>query len=144
MPTRLWLRLTEILVPLALAAIVLAAWNADRRDRAQLATDLATANQTLAQANTRQHDRDAQLLQTLAALAAEKRTIITPAQIVRALPRQIPLPSPITLQAADPGRKPAKAPCSSGLPWPAKGPVCEYVGLESTQPSANPAKNAAA
>jgi hypothetical protein len=45
-------------------------------------------------------DRDAQLAQSLAALAAEKRTIITPAQIVRELPTQISLPSPIVLQSA--------------------------------------------
>jgi type II secretory pathway pseudopilin PulG len=144
MPTRLWIRLAEILVAAVLAAIVVSAWRADLRDRTQLAADLAAAKQVLAQADARQRDRDAQLLQTLAALAAEKRTITTPAQIVRALPQQIQLPSPITLQAADPRSKPAKAPCSSGLPWPAKGPVCGYVGLESTQPSTNPAKNAAA
>jgi len=33
-------------------------------------------------------------------LAAEKRTIVTPAQIVRELPSQISLPSPIVLQSA--------------------------------------------
>jgi|ERR1700730_10149826 len=131
MPTRLWLRLTEILVPLALAAIVLAAWNADRRDRAQLATDLATANQTLAQANTRQHDRDAQLLQTLAALASEKRTITTPAQIVRELQQQIPLPAPLALAPTSPADA-----CSSG-------PVCGPEGLDPTRPNTNPISKAA-
>jgi hypothetical protein len=144
MPIRLWIRLAEILVAASLAAIVVSAWRADRRDRTQLAADLAAAKQVLAQADARQHDRDAQLRQTLAALAAEKRTVTTPAQIVRALPRQIPLPSPITLQAADPGSKPAKAPCSSGLPWSAKGPVCGPEGLEAVQPGTNPARNAAA
>src|SRR5207237_8994597 len=51
-------------------------------------------------ANPRQHDRDAQVAQTFAVLAAEKRTIVTPAQIVRELPTQISLPSPIVLQSA--------------------------------------------
>ena len=144
MPTRLWLRLAEILVTGLLTAIVVSAWRADHRDRTQLAADLATAQQALAQADARQHDRDAQLLQTLAALAAEKRTITTPAQIVRALPQQIPLPVPITLQAQDPMSKPQKETCSSGLPWSAKGPLCGPEGLESTQRRTNPASNAAA
>jgi hypothetical protein len=125
MPTRLWLRLTEILAALAVAAIMLAAWRADRRDRAQLTANLAAANQTLAQAAARQHDRDAQLLQTLAALAEEKRTITTPVQILRELPKQIPLPVPITLAPMQP------APCSSG-------PICGPEGLDPKRPPTNP------
>ena|ERR1700674_1713804 len=49
---------------------------------------------------TNQHDRDNQLAKTLATLAAEKPTIVTPAQIVRELPSQIPLPPPIVLQSS--------------------------------------------
>jgi type II secretory pathway pseudopilin PulG len=90
-----------MVIAAVLAAIVLAAWRADRRDRAQLTAELATAHKALAQADARQHDRDAQLAQTLATLAAEKRAITTPAQILLDLPRQIPLPSPITLKAYD-------------------------------------------
>jgi len=102
MPTRFWFRLAEILGTLLLAAILLAAWRADRRDRAKLAADLAVAKQSLQQADARQHNRDAQLAQTLAAIAAEKRSVTTPTQILRQLPRQIPLPLPITLQPASP------------------------------------------
>src|SRR6202165_3076399 len=108
MPTSFSIRIAALAIAGGLALALLAAWRADRRDRTQLAADLATAQQALAQADARQHDRDAQLLQTLAALAAEKRTITTPAQIVRALPQQIPLPVPITLQAQDPMSKPQK------------------------------------
>lgn len=146
MPTRIYLRLAEILAAAALAAIVIGAWRAERRDSAQLTADLAAAKQSLAQADARQHQRDAQLLQTLATFAAEKRNITTPAQIVRDLPQQIPLPSPITLQsdpcapghasgesfASTPSKKkqstltPPAAPCSSG---PLLGPE----GLDSTR-----------
>ncbi len=111
-PTRLWLRTAELLITATLAIAVLSAWRADRRDRAQLAADLAAAKQALAQADTRQHERDAQLVQTLATLAAEKRTVTTPAQIVRELPQQISLPSPIVLQPApspNPGSDPTRA-----------------------------------
>jgi hypothetical protein len=116
MPTRLWLRLAELLIVATLAIAVLAAWRADRRDRAQLAADLAAAKQLLAQADARQHERDAHLLQTLASIAAEKRNVTTPAQIVREFQQQIPLPSPITLQPAprpegeEPGHPAKKTP----------------------------------
>jgi type II secretory pathway pseudopilin PulG len=144
MQTRFTIRITAVAVALAAALALFTAWRADRRDRAQLAADLATAQQTLAQADARQHERDAQLVQTLAALAAEKRTITSPAKIIRELPQQIPLPAPITLQAPDPVSKLRKETCSSGLPWSAKGPVCGPERLDSTQPRTNPASNAAA
>jgi len=92
-------RLAEYLIAAAFAIAIVAAWRADRRDTAKLTADLAAAKQSLTEATTRQHDRDAQLLQTLATLAAEKRTIITPTEILRDLPKQIPLPSPITLES---------------------------------------------
>ncbi len=90
----------EIVAAFLLALAVYFSWRADRRDRSQLASELAATKQLLAAADARQHDRDNQLAQTLAALAAEKRTILTPAQIVRELPSQIPLPPPIVLQSA--------------------------------------------
>jgi hypothetical protein len=99
MPLRYWIRLAELAFAFLLALVVYFSWRADRRDRDQLAAELAATKQLLSAADARQHDRDAQLAQTLATLAAEKRTILTPAQIVRELPSQIPLPSPIVLQS---------------------------------------------
>jgi hypothetical protein len=98
MPTRLYLRVAAILIAATVGTILLVTWRANRHDTDQLTADLAAAKQSLAQADARQHERDKQLLQTLAALAAEKRNTTTSAQIVLDLPRQIPLPSPITLQ----------------------------------------------
>jgi hypothetical protein len=100
MPLRYWFRLAEIVAAFLLALAVHFSWRADRRDRAQLASELAATKQLLAAADARQRDRDTQLAQTLATLAAEKRATVTPAQIVRELPSQIPLPSPIALQSA--------------------------------------------
>jgi hypothetical protein len=97
---RYWIRLAELAFVFLLALVVYFSWRADRRDRDQLAAELAATKQLLSAADARQHDRDAQLAQTLASLAAEKRTIVTPKQIVRELPSQIPLPSPIVLQSA--------------------------------------------
>jgi hypothetical protein len=100
MPLRYWFRLAEITVAFLLALAVHFSWRADRRDRSHLASELAATKQLLAAADARQRDRDAQLAQTLATLAAEKRATVTPAQIVRELPAQLPLPSPIALQSA--------------------------------------------
>jgi hypothetical protein len=97
---RYWIHLTELAFAFLLALVVYFSWRADRRDRDQLAAELAATKQLLSAADARKHDRDAQLAQTLASLAAEKRTIVTPAQIVRELPSQISLPSPIVLQSA--------------------------------------------
>ena len=119
MLTRPWLRFAELAITAILPVAVLSAWRADRRDRAHLAADLAAAKQALQQADTRQHERDAQLVQTLATLAAEKRSITTPAQIVRDLPQQISLPSPIVLQPAPPAQ-PGEAVSAATPPNPAR------------------------
>ena len=100
MLSRHWLQLAALIVAVILCVVILFAWRADQRDRAQLAADLAATKQLLAAADARQHERDSQLAQTLATLATEKRTIVTPAQILRDLPSQISLPSPIVLQSA--------------------------------------------
>src|SRR5690242_16380273 len=97
-PQSLSLRLTATLIAGVLFLVFVAAWRADRRDRAQLAADLASSKQALAQATARQRTRDAQLQQALAAIAAQKASVTKPAQILHQLPKQIPLPSPVTLQ----------------------------------------------
>jgi hypothetical protein len=89
MPTRIWLRLAEVAITAILALALVEAWHAERRDRAALAVEPATAKQALAAADSRQHDRDTQLLQTLSAIAAKKRAVTSPAQIVHDLPQQI-------------------------------------------------------
>lgn len=100
MPLRSWIRFLEIVFIVVLALTVVVAWRAERRDRAQLASELAATKQLLAAADARQHDRDARLAETLTVLAAQKRNVVTPAEIMRELPREIGLPSPIVLQSA--------------------------------------------
>jgi hypothetical protein len=99
MTSRIWLRLAEILVPALLAITILVAWQADRRDRAQLANQLAAAQKTIAQASASQHDRDTLLNQTLAQIQAQKQAVLTPAQILKALPAALSLPAPVTIQS---------------------------------------------
>lgn len=86
-----------VIVVIALVAIY-ASWRAEIRSRAELAAELAAAKQALTAVEARQQARDAKLADTLAAIAAEKRTVRSPTQIVRDLPNQIPLPVPIVIQ----------------------------------------------
>lgn len=97
MTSRFWLTSAAIATAVALLAAVIQAWRADRRDRAHLAAELAATKQLLVAADARQRDRDAQLAQTLSALDAQKRAILTPAQIVSELQKNIPLPALLTL-----------------------------------------------
>jgi type II secretory pathway pseudopilin PulG len=127
-----WLRLVAALLAVILCVALVQSWRSDRRDRAQLAAELAATKQLLSAADACQHERDAQLTQTLAALAAEKRAVITPAQIVRDLPRELPLPAPITLQTdhnassvgatlGSPAATGGDAPAGRASPAPTKG-----------------------
>jgi hypothetical protein len=106
--SRIWLKLAEILVPVILALTIFVSWQADRRDRAQLASQLAATRQTLAQATANQHDRDTLLNQTLAQIAAQKQAAFTPEQILKDLPVALSLPEPIALQTDGAQTNPAK------------------------------------
>jgi hypothetical protein len=86
-----------LIIVIALLAIYFA-WRAEIRSRAELAAELTAAKQALTAVEERQQARDAKLADTLAAIAAEKRAVRSPAQIVRDLPNQLPLPVPFVLQ----------------------------------------------
>jgi hypothetical protein len=102
MSWKLTLRLAELAVSAILATSLFLAWRAERSDRAKLARELAIAQQSLTQASDRQQSRDADLLHTLATLAAQRRDAQTPQQILQSLPQQIPLPQPIALASPEP------------------------------------------
>lgn len=97
MTTRSYFRLVIFVFVAILCVAAIQAWRADHGDRAHLAAELAATKQLLVAADARQRDRDAQLAQTLSALEAQKRAILTPAQIVSELQKNIPLPAPLTL-----------------------------------------------
>jgi hypothetical protein len=95
MSWKLILRLAELAVFAILATSLFVAWRAEREDRAKLTAQLAIAQQSLKQAADRQRSRDTDLMHTLADLAAQKRSVQTPQQILKSLPQQIPLPQPM-------------------------------------------------
>jgi cobalamin biosynthesis Mg chelatase CobN len=96
MSPRIWLKLGEIIVPILLAIIIFVSWQADRRDRAALAAQLAAAQKTIADATASQHNRDTLLNQTLAQINDQKQATLTTAQILNSLQAAMSLPSPIT------------------------------------------------
>lgn len=100
MTLTVWIRvLAGITLVTAFIAIGVA-WRAEMSDRAGLAAELASTSTALEAAEARQQERDAKLADTLAAIAKQKRTIQSPAQIAKDLPLQMHLPSPIVLQNA--------------------------------------------
>jgi hypothetical protein len=138
MPWKLAIRAGELLVTATLLLALTAAWRADRNDRAELAAELASAKQSMAQVDDRQHTRDSQLLQTLATLAADKRTVTTPTQIIRELPQQLGLPVPITLQPATPNSPDTRP----NAPEPKTNPVSQ-PGSTAVNPSEGNAQSQA-
>ncbi|HEY8715630.1 MAG TPA: hypothetical protein VIM00_09630 [Candidatus Acidoferrum sp.] len=83
---------------IATVLVVGAAWRGEMRDRTLLATELAATKQALQAADARQQDREAKLAATLEQIAAEKRSVQSPAQIVKNLPALMGLPVAITLR----------------------------------------------
>ena len=114
MPVRISVRFAEVAFCGALASVIFLSWRADLRDRAQLAATLASAKQSLGQADARQHARDAQLQQVLAALATQEHRAVTRAQILHDLPNRLPLPEPLSQL---PSPKP-DAPANGSSPRP--------------------------
>jgi type II secretory pathway pseudopilin PulG len=144
LPIHYYFRDVAVVVAVALCVALFFAWGADVRDRAQLAAELASTRQLLVAADARQHDRDAQLAQTLAALAAQKRNSITPAQIVKDLPNTLPLPAPITLLPAPPAtnKAPTVTPTQAVIPAQDLKPLYDFsIDCKACQAKLSAAQN---
>jgi len=102
MPSRLWIQAIGIVLAFLLATGLARTWWADRRDRAELAVALASAQKALAAATANQQRTDSTLSKQLSAIAAKKRSISSPSQIVSELSREIPLPEKLTLRTGAP------------------------------------------
>src|SRR6267142_1296492 len=100
MPLRFWIRTLEPVFLAALALAVFVAWRADRRDRAQLASELAATKQLLAAADARQHDRDAHRAESPCPLPwfCSPLLLTLPFQIKRTS-NPPPTPSPRTMRS---------------------------------------------
>ena len=127
-----WMRIIAAVVIVATIVAIITAWRAEQKNRREVAAELAGTRQALADADARQRDRDAKLTDTLAALAAEKRAVQSPQQIIQALPKHLSLPVPITLQPVTPGDNQQRGAASA---------QAETTPSESTQQAFDGTKN---
>ena len=95
----LWMRVLAVLAVCVLGAFFVHEEIAWRQERARLTEEIAAARKLVQEADTRQRQRDAELHAALEQIAQRKRAVQTPQEIVRELPRDLPLPAPITLAA---------------------------------------------
>jgi hypothetical protein len=70
-----------------------------RQERGQLEAEIRAAHGAARQAVSRQRKRESELQQALRQIDERKRNANTPEEVVQALPRELPLPAPITLPA---------------------------------------------
>ena len=142
--TRRTIEIIAFLIALLLAGLALSAWLASRDEQQRLQSTLAAQKKLLDAADTRELDRNATLTDALAQINALKRTIQTPEQIVRDLPKYLPLPQPITLSApsatnsvtnAAIARVPAKKSGQGTRASPQKGTTAQTAPVATPQPS---------
>jgi hypothetical protein len=95
--TRRTLEIVAFCVALLLSAMSIHAWLASRDEQQRLASTLASQKQLLDAADARERSRESALDTTLAQVEQLKRATQTPEQILRDLPKYLPLPQPITL-----------------------------------------------
>ncbi|MBZ5696250.1 MAG: hypothetical protein LAN36_12925 [Acidobacteriia bacterium] len=100
--TRRTLEIAAFSAALLVAALAAHAWLASRDEQVRLASTLAAQKQLIDAADSRERSRQTTLDVTLAQIEKLKRAAQTPAQIVRDLPKYLPLPQPITLASTAP------------------------------------------
>lgn len=84
-------------VVLLLATLVISAWFASRDEEQRLQTTLSAQKQIIDAVGVRERARDASLKDALVQIAKLKRDTRTPDQIIRDLPKYLPLPQRITI-----------------------------------------------
>jgi hypothetical protein len=102
MPGKGTLKILVVSVLLAIAAFGFRSWLESHDDHLQLVATLDAQKQLISAAGAREQNRAAELKDTLAQIAALKRTAQTPRQIAAALQQFIPLPKPIGFTTTTP------------------------------------------
>ncbi len=98
--TRRTIEIAAFLATLLIATLAVHAWISSHAEQQRLQSTLAAQKQIIDAADARGHTRDMALNATLAQIEKLKRSTQTPEQIVRDLPKYLPLPQPITLVKA--------------------------------------------
>ena len=116
--TRRTIEIAAFCAALLLAAMAVHAWLDSRDEQQRLASTLAAQKQLLDAADSRERTRQSALDATLAQIESLKRATLTPEQVLRDLPKYLPLPQPITLASATGPN--ASAPAQQGTDASAK------------------------
>ena len=104
------------MIALVAATSVYFAWRGNQREQAQLKAELQATQKALEDADARQQSRNAELAQLLAQLNEKKTAVQNPAQIVKALPDVLPLPTPLALPAQTANAGPPATPREAKQP----------------------------
>jgi hypothetical protein len=97
--TRRTIEIIAFFIVLLLAGLALSALLQSRGEQQRLQSTLAAQKKLFDTADTRESNRDSTLTNALAQITDLKRTAQTPEQIISDLPKYLPLPQPITLNA---------------------------------------------
>ncbi|MDR3720229.1 MAG: hypothetical protein P4L00_01405 [Candidatus Acidoferrales bacterium] len=119
--TRRTIEIAGFCAALLLAAMAVHAWLDSRDEQQRLASTLAAQKQLLDAADSRERTRQSALDATLAQIESLKRATLTPEQVLRDLPKYLPLPQPITLASAT--GPDASAPAQQGTDASAKAAI---------------------
>jgi len=111
-----WLKGAAVMIALVAATSVYFAWRGNQREQAQLKAELQATQKALEDADARQQSRNAELAQLLAQLNEKKTAVQNPAQIVKALPDVLPLPTPLALPAQTANAGPPATPREAKQP----------------------------
>jgi hypothetical protein len=133
------IEIAAFFVALLIVTLTVYAWLASRADQRQLKSTLADQKRLLDAAGARERSRDATLANALAQIEALKRATQTPAQIVRDLPKYLPLPQPITLPPpgppADAVSQQGTSPSPKSAPTTSTTPVAPFPSESTARPS---------
>jgi hypothetical protein len=91
------LEISGTLLALLVAAMAIHAWLAGHDDQLRMQATIVAQKQVIDAADVRERDRATALKNTLAQIEALKRSVQTPAEVLRDLPKYLPLPQPITM-----------------------------------------------
>jgi hypothetical protein len=119
--TRRTIEIAAFCAALLLVAMAVHAWLDSRDEQLRLASTLAAQKQLLDAADSRERTRQSALDATLAQIESLKRATLTPEQVLRDLPKYLPLPQPITLASAT--GPDASAPAQQGTDASAKAAI---------------------
>lgn len=142
--TRRTIELLAFAAALLVAALAFNAWLASHDEQQRLQATLSAQKQLLTAADSREHDRNAALNDTLGQIAKLKTTTQTPEEILRNLQLELSLPQPITLTAANSAAAQPQAKSASNAIGITPAACCSVEirsGESQTRPLPGPASN---